>query len=639
MAGTFNTNGNTMADSLPTAATPYEIYYPSVAVNFRIRFDEAFALKPTNIDGQDVGDMPAQTQQNPPPSPQGTTGISADNLSGIFARVPKSASVEMAGYRLPGKFSMTFDYKDFPIDPRLLRNVGVDIYIGSVRPSDFSSVMLGTNQGKSIDAGKVAFEESNLYMVGLIDSMVVNHKATSSEVTFDGRDLRGILLDIKMTASSFVNLDLSKPIQNVVQQILSLQPLAGGIPIQIIPGEWGIDDATAITSTEDTRTFQFLPLPIPGDAEKLTAVNQGLVGQNNKVSSKKKPRLQAAGDSTQISFWDLITKYCFLVGAIPHFVGRNLRISPVKSLYDIEQRAGKDPAIQTPFAGGKVRNVDDQQGKRPVAGIRELIYGKNILDLSFERRYAGTKVPTVRVVCLDTSSQNRGTQKLLTGDYPNDNAKDNKKKVRAVKNAKQSHVTPSGGAAMQEVLVVPYHGIADVGVLEQIAQAIYEEIGHHEMGGSCTTKSLASLGGSNSDPDLLHLLPGDPIRIMFDAQGLRAVNPIASEANGLQRKSFEDKVKYIAQKVGDNNLARVIVATAQNMVQGLQDIFRVKVVKFGWSNTAGINIAFDFENYVEVRSKVADSIGPNLIQPLQQGATPISTTPINTTPGNVKVTH
>jgi hypothetical protein len=78
-----------------------------------------------------------------------------------------------------------------------------------------------------------------------------------------------------------------------------------------------------------------------------------------------------------------------------------------------------------------------------------------------------------------------------------------------------------------------------------------------------------------------------------------------SELTSHNSTSQQEEEAALVARLGDENLARVLVATARNTVQELQRIFRVKDVKFGWNASSGVSIDFDFNNFVEVRNDKA----------------------------------
>src|SRR5262249_48212793 len=142
------------------------------------------------------------------------------------------------------------------------------------------------------------------------------------------------------------------------------------------------------------------------------------------------PGAAAGSQSSKATAWDLITQYCFLVGAIPYFDGWVLRVRPARSIFELRQ-AGLDaeaearraiatimpfgrrlPDLPTPFKGGMPRDVGEPQKLR----IRRLVYGRDVKTLAFERKFSGAKVPVIEVVGIDDTTRGRG--KLLVVQYP-----------------------------------------------------------------------------------------------------------------------------------------------------------------------------------------------------------------------------
>lgn len=287
---------------------------------------------------------------------------------------------------------------------------------------------------------------------------------------------------------------------------------------------------------------------------------------------------------------------CYLVGAIPFFQGHDLLIRPVRSLYD-QQGVAVDPTRQTPFAFGAVRKMPNE---RRGFAIRRMVYGHNIEELDFERKFVGHMRPRViQVVCMDTGSGKRGEQKLLTAEYPEDLAKE----------AKKSHATkqsPGGQLAENEVYRVPIHGVKDTEQLKQIARAIFESIGRYEIEGHCSTKDLASLIGPsdldpNEDPDMTRLRPGDAVEFSVDSSYLsskRGLEGGVSELTTHEARSFEEEVQAIAARINDLNIARAIVATTRNALVETQSTYRVHDVSFKWSDK-GLGVDFSFHNFIE----------------------------------------
>jgi hypothetical protein len=452
----------------------------------------------------------------------------------------------------------------------VVRAVGVAIHMDSVRADEFAAGVEGRfNLGRR--RSTIQTSEENLVIAGTVDTIHAKHTPSGSEVTLVGRDNRGILLDMPIHPNILKDLDLRKPLNEVVARLVhDLHPQGEGIKVVVVRNEW--------------PNFT-VPSPyVTGDLTRPNIEAKGGTGSPN--SSTK-------GEAGGVNYWDLITQWCFLCGAVPYFVGSKLHLRRARSLYDARrQEQTADPNFPTPFAGGERRAVGPptvQVAETPWA-FRRLVYGRDIENLEFERKLGGTKVPVIEVVSVDTDGP-KGEQRLVSVQYPPESATA----------ARTTSIGPSGDKASTQTLRIPVAGIKSKDRLLQIAAALHAEIGRQEMGGSVSTKYLSSFGGDNQDPDLLRLRPGDPVEFRMDTSSLRSFPPIISELTDHHRRSFEVEVAEVAAKLGDENLARVLVASSRGALQQLQETFRVSTVRFAWDTKAGVGITFDFQNFVEVR--------------------------------------
>ncbi len=559
-------------------------FYPSVVIDIRLMFDEALHLQPALAPQTTQGSVerPAigggQAAGQPLLTQRGTR-----NVSYIFGRIPRSASVELPGYRQAGQFSCEFDFRDLPIDPRTVRAASVEVHVGTVSAADFGAGMTQTNPGGSRRSVLQTRRGSGpnpdtLRLVGLVDEWGVTHDNDGSVISFRGRDLRGVLLDTPIgvlpgaQAQLLESLDWGANIQTVVQTILNYNPLFQEITVQVNPSEWPNGQ-----------------LPSPGNVGVVPRNRRGARGQ------RRGGRGTPNADSGNLNFWDLIVRACYLVGAIPYFVGRNLVLRPSRSIF--EQQF--DPTVPTPFANGEPRSRDAtaDQALTPPLRVRRLVYGRDVQTLSFDRKYGGFQRPrVVRCVSVDTSSTARGADRMVEGRWP---------PAAAPEASRRTRVAPSGQVAHEEILNVPVAGITDATRLSEIARGVYEEIGRGEMGGTVSTKNVTSFGGDNDDPDLLRLQPGDGVEFFVDGRAVTSSPPLISTLTSLSRSSFEEAVQEVNSRIGDENLARVIVATGRGQIQELQRFFRVSTVKFAWDAKSGIKVDFDFQNYVVVRNQLS----------------------------------
>ena len=588
--------------------------------NFRVRFDEYLhvtgdgnttdnvSLPPPKTVGDDSTTSTSLVANGQAPSlVQGK----ADQLSQITNVVPLRASVDLPGYRQAGRFTLDLLYRDFPFDPDLLRSVAVEIHLGTVSPADWGA---GNTQQPAAGANTIGFgqsprssripvtdygggliDSSNLAIFGLVDKIETTWDAKGFMTHMEGRDLTGLLCDLFVQPTMLAKLNVNQPINKVVQQIIHLVPLLASVG-----GNKG--DAVQVMTYEDEWPKGIIPAPgILGD---YTRVNLGVGGgANTEGGSSSLPGVvtQPTGTINKLKVWDVITQECGLVGGVPFFVGNKLWIRPAIALYDPNKQA-PNALKPTPFKNFKPRQID---GYTEPANIRTMSFGRDILSLKKSRKLGGFKVPTIQVVGVDTSSKQRGLPRGLSVYWPPIVAAQDLG-VSAVKatNAKRTAIAPSGQIAQTEPITISVPGIRSPDRLLEIAKNIYEEIGRGEVGGSCSTKDLWSLGGDNSDPDLLYLRPGDPVRFTIDNRTLQSYPPPISTIAAQYRDDPEQLARALTDLLGDATLGRVLAYSLLGHIVERQNVYRVNHVRFTWDEKKGVAIDFDFQNYIEARAGI-----------------------------------
>jgi hypothetical protein len=547
------------------------VYYPSMVCNLQMRFDEGLTPLGTPQSTDDLakagGGAPAVV-----PDPI-ILGIGKDNLTQVMGIVPRSCTVELPGYRQAGTFGCEFEFRDLPLDPRVIRAMAVQIHLDVVSASDWARGVTGDMSEGGRRSSILTPSDDNLLIRGVADEISTSWNDHGAVVHVEGRDLRGILLDARVSADGVSKLNTMQTIGIVVQDLLALHPQSAGFEVAVYPPEWpgGL-------------------VPILGNITEYTRVNKD-------AATGAKTQQGREGDGDKLSFWDVITKFCFLCGAVPYFVGKQLRIRPARSLYDAAgaEKRPFDPTFPYPFKGGQKRAVSPPDVTNPEQfGYRRMVFGRDVLEMKLERKLGGVKTPVVRCVSVDTSAKVRGAQRLLVAEYPLPGTA-----------GRTTNIGPSGEAPMTEALNIPVAGVSSQARLAQIAQDIYEEIARGEMGGNITTKSLSSFGGSNEDADLLRLRPGDPVELRVWSAGFESFPPPVSELTNDASRSFEEAVQAVADRVGDAALARVLVAANRGQISQLQQTFRAHTVRFSWDKDSGIGVEFDFQNYIESRNGAA----------------------------------
>jgi hypothetical protein len=532
--------------------------------------------------GNDPNDPAAKSSEPSDTQPEAISGAvlvplsyGGDKFTVFTSRVPVSANIVLPHPREAGTFTLIFDYREFPIDPRLLRAVGVEIHLGTVTADDYARGMSGKRDasGRPLSlirtrldmadpvTGESQVDPSTLMFFGSCDRWRVAHTDHSSTIHLEGRDVRGIFLDTKLAYDRLDGLNTDQRIDFVVRDIIKTMASEQDFKLDVftVPGEWPGGE-----------------VPSPGDTEGLTRVRSGAKGTS---ASSNPSNASGGGGGNKANYWDLITNYCALVGGVPYLTNTGLWIRPARSIFDVLS----DAAIATPFAGGKPRQVGDESIR-----VRRMVWGRNLRSLTFDRKFAGTVVPIVQVVSI--SDREQGINRLLIAQWP------------------PAETPQAQSKAENEVIKIPVPGINDLDRLIEIAHDIYEEIGRGEMGGSAQTMNLASEGGSNEDADMLRLRPTDPVEFMVDARALTSAAPLVSELNEASRRSFEEEVEILYRQLGDRDIARVLVAQSRGAIPELLQFYQVSRVGFEWSSNDGVSVSFDFQNYVVSRHGQAPSV-------------------------------
>lgn len=505
--------------------------------------------------------------------------LGTDSFTVIANRVPKKGTFTLPHPRAAPTFNLTFDFVEFPIDPQLLRAVGVEIHLGSVSSEDFARGMRGEldEDGRPLSilktttdlvdpfTGRKGVNDGTLLFYGTVDTWDVDHSENGSTITLEGREIRSILIDTQYVPATVAKVKLGQEITGVVTDLL-----------QTIPFEHGFRLMVATDATEWPNG----KIPSPGTSDGMTAVRvkaassptakaKSASGSAEGVQNGAKATQSTPENGGKASYWDLITNYCELVGAMPHIVGSILWIRPIHRIFDIVDPSSKIP---TPFAGGTPRTVGEERIR-----VRRLVLGREIKKLRVQRKFGGVSiVPTVQTISFDDRAQ--GAQRLIFGQWP-----------------------PAGSDAAEakaegELLRVPMWGIRSTDQLTQIARGIYEEMGRGETGGTAETQNLASFGGSNDDPDLLRLRPLEPIEFVTDASALHAALPIAADVNNLARLTFAEEVEQLHQVIGDLAVARALVGLSRGAIREVIRYYQVVGVTFDWDK--GVRTSLQFQNYV-----------------------------------------
>lgn len=481
--------------------------------------------------------------------PFGLTTDSPDDLVLIGSILPTSASVKRNDLRTPDEFEAEIDFADAPIDPRVVRACFVDLDIGTVSPEDYQ---LGITAGATrADGSLLSLVErgspetiftSSCKFVGYVDEWTVTHDDSGgSVVKLRGRDLTQTM--IGRTLDRGESLDLSKPIEMAIQELVDRSPLTRGI--KVVFGQ-------------------------PG-ATKQGPVYEDALPKTRKARKGKQAAWAKANH--RMSLWDHVTDVCTQIGLVPTFLGLTLFLLEPSVFFS--QRA------------------------KP----RQMVYGRNLERLEFNRKVGGFKVPSVEVRCYDpTIGQTRWARAPQTkagertsGVY---GTSDPPKQQRA------NEVTPAG-AAENKIQLFTLRGITDAKRLERTAASLYQQIGRQEIEGSFETSDLTSFD-SPDEGDLLSIISGDSVELLIGrpmaadtTQGRPSGTPTTTTVQTLQEMSVAARKAYL-MSVGWKEQPATRLALANELTAN-NTVFRVRDLHIEWSAESGCKISADMTNFIVVR--------------------------------------
>lgn len=199
----------------------------------------------------------------------------ADSEPETFAVIPRSCKVSKNNYKEADTFDVTFDGKELPISPELIRNAGVQIYM-------YNTDTLGAKPDPA----------TPIMLVGLIDNATLKGEK-GLEVHASGRDYTGLLIDRQWDPRRRVPIgqDLADTIQNLADEV-----------------------------TKGVGTGQRLLVTFIGDPGELPKT----VGTIHNKKTKKRGFSPAQGGKT---YWDVIYNLCIRHGYIVFVRGVEIVIS------------------------------------------------------------------------------------------------------------------------------------------------------------------------------------------------------------------------------------------------------------------------------------------------------------------------
>ena len=581
---------------MPTSVASADLessYYPSAKLRLILRFDEfgstssvvqsAQKLVPhTVLRGTSSPRAPLVVSADPasppgvnrlllqpansaqlPGGPQGQTS-SPDALTfAVAGIIPKSATWEVNGIRTADTLTAKIKWIDCPLDPRTLRSVAVEYFLGTVSADDYAAGVDGAT--RQATTGQTLYQEpinlipdqyadasgtqrTNLRFQGFVDRWIVDETSEGEEatITLECRDNTQLLIDVEAPAGLAIGSNL--PIDQAVANYLANFPTFAGLSVQYLPSGQSA--------------------PVLGTALAGSAYQKALGGV---VPSR------GGGAVQKLAVWDFLTDVAGSLGLVIYIDGTTITLQQPQTLFAQQSAGGSSGRSDDPFVVMGGRTVDGDTFTR-----RRFVWGRNLKRQQVTRNFNKNAPTNIEVRCY---SPRRKRQ--LVARFPDPVSQRAQLGVHAL----------PGGSADQKWLVWRVRGIEDPTMLASIAAQVYQN-GRNEFLVELDTEDLASYGGGNLDPDVLDMKVGDA----FDM--LVAQDTDSGSLGEVEQQLIAQTESFMSSLGFDPGLAAAY-AKAYGAMNGFQTTFRLKAMSVEWRSDAGeeasCQITVHGVNYVEVR--------------------------------------
>lgn len=449
-----------------------------------------------------------------------------------FSIIPKSLDVHINDYKQADTFSCEFDYRNFPIDPRYVKSIGVTIEIQDTGGLET----------------EISLAKSNVIFCGFADTQKIQFNESTRTVTIEGRDYTSLFIDIPVPA------DISKwkqeyPVDVMIEKLLS--------------------------KLVSTQKIKVVKRPANLSIPTLASYRPG-IGQN-----------QPGGAAHHAAtYWDCIQEWASEGGLIAFIDLDKLVLSTPRNLYQM-----------------------------PDSEKYHFVYGRNLKNLSFERKLGRPKGLNVMVRSLDPSRKAAGVSPVLIAKIPEEAdqewcnamgiARERQRKVQPVAPDSATKPTQPGAKAGINFVEVPapfisfvVPNIKDLNQLKRIGQGVWELYGRQQIEGSLETKDMGEFRYFTSKNEANHL-------VEFDFRKIRMATPIVI-------KLHDDENKKIAEMNESGAIYRFLVernypanvAGALSALAGKAPItFYTRGVHYSL-NSSGFAMKLDFVNFIDTKEVI-----------------------------------
>lgn len=551
---------------------PEQSYFPGARVSLVLRFDDPkrkrFNRSPltlpvtrlktkypqvldmvTGDDGR-IMLVPRGSKTKPSNLRPAALAVGGDSLTQeVGGIIPLRATLSLNGIRTASTLTLELAYADLPVEPRMLRGIGVDFFLGTVTADQFAAGIAGETREISPGGAQEPLNiipttytdgfgrpRTNLRFSGWVDDYELANTDGVPIVRVQCRDNGGILLDTE--APPMLGIDANIPLDKAFAKYLTVFPQFGGLSVQYLPK--GIE---APVYKKAGQKASYKPAFGP-------------------------PAMTGGGNTTVLDYLSDIAGHLGLI----------VRFDPQTATIIIQQP-------RTIYGDKFPRRDDDPYGRTTGLGrelpFRLFVQGRNVAESNFKRKFTVAGPTTIEVRSYSTR-----LKRYLVERYP-------------VKKDRLERGLPGSLLPDEKIKQFSYPGISDPATLRAIAQNIYEQLGRNELEVFIRTRDLGSFGGSALDPDLLDCKPGDTIQYEVTEDELTAAVNVMSDVE--RGQSTADRAADFIRNLGGYTEEFAVAYGQAREASLLQPYFRVKRMEFSWDIEKGIDIGVLAINYIEVR--------------------------------------
>lgn len=513
--------------------------------------------------------------------PGAVDGSELDEQNIILSTLPISGTIERNNIQDPDTCQITLDFRDVPVDPRIVRSCLVVFTIGAVDAGDYKDgvvnreTRLSDNLPTSIVERTVGeetrFAGGSSRFVGFVDEWTIEFSEDGDKLELNCRDVTALLKDERLPAG--VGIDLTKPIIEGVRDLIERKDDFGK---QLFPGAVGLNVFFGTPEQLQARGF------VSG-GEDLGPVPQDSVSDAHKSRGGKKSKAQRNGDKKD-SVWDHIVTTCQKLGLIPFMRNFVLFITEPQTLYS------------------------------QIENGRKMVYGRNLSELKFARKMGGVRADTIEIRSFDPDiGRSRWARYPVLKNEPSSGILGDPKSDQPVV-SRPGKVSPTG-TPQESVQVYQIPRINDLKLLENVARQTFEEIARQEIEGSFSTEDMDSFKLEADETklpefDLLTLQAGEPITILVApsddvAQGdsfqqtPKAGKQSSSSAQEINSFTASRRKQYLKSLGLSEEKAQRLALAAEQIP--LANTFKAAYVNINYDVEDGVGIECSFYNYITVR--------------------------------------